>query len=123
MKLGRPIVTSSIAVGFVAVGLPGLLPHGVGRAVVADPSGRFPRLRRRRLGTRTKVYSRYYDPFAYFASVSAQPADRSRIVSFKALRRDLATRDLPRFAWIAPDLAHDGLHGSLRESDRYLSKL
>lgn len=104
--------------------------HAAGRNLVNQLSAAgiswsayFEGLPRGRLGTRTKVYSRYYDPFAYFASVSAEPADRSRIVSFKALRRDLATRDLPRFAWIAPDLAHDGHQGSLRESDRYLSKL
>jgi hypothetical protein len=32
-------------------------------------------------------------------------------------------RSAARFAWIAPDLVHDGHYASLRVSDRYLSRL
>jgi phosphatidylinositol-3-phosphatase len=75
------------------------------------------------LGRRTATYSPNYNPFVHYEGVRASSADRMRIVSFIALRRDLRRRRLPRFAWIAPDLLHDSHNASLRASDRYLSHL
>jgi phosphatidylinositol-3-phosphatase len=76
-----------------------------------------------RLGMRTALYTVHYDPFAYFETVSASALERSRIVSFGALHRDLSLARLPRFSWIAPNLSHDGHSSSLEATDRYVSKL
>ena len=76
-----------------------------------------------RLGMRTGLYTVHYNPFAYFETVSANALQRSRIVSFRSLNRDLALARLPRFSWIAPNLSHDGHSASLEATDRYVSKL
>jgi hypothetical protein len=76
-----------------------------------------------RFGLRTAVYNKHYNPFAYYEDFSGNATDRSRVVSFTALHRQLASGQLPRFSWIAPNLVHDGHYASIRESDRYVSKL
>jgi hypothetical protein len=76
-----------------------------------------------RPGRITRTYNPHYNPFVYFDGVRGRPADRSRIVGFPDLQRDLDQRRLPRFTWIAPSVWHDGHNGSLRQSDRYASRL
>ncbi len=76
-----------------------------------------------RLGLRTAVYNKHYNPFAYYTDLTANPRDRSRIVSFAPLQRDLAAHRLPRFAWIAPNLIHNGHYASLQTTDRYVAGL
>jgi hypothetical protein len=76
-----------------------------------------------RPGRITRTYNPHYNPFVYFDGVRGRPADRSRIVGFPDLQRDLHQRRLPRFTWIAPSVWHDGHNGSLPESDRYASRL
>ncbi len=76
-----------------------------------------------RLGLRTALYNKHYDPFAYYEGFTASPMNRSRIVSFADLGRDVAARRLPRFAWIAPNLLNDGHYASIHRGDGYLSKL
>jgi hypothetical protein len=68
-------------------------------------------------------YSAHYNPFTYFSRTRSHDATEDRIVSFAQLRHDLAARSLPRFSWIAPDLAHDGHNRSLRAADRYAHAL
>ena len=68
-------------------------------------------------------YTKHYNPFAYSERTADGPSGRRHVVSFDALRRDLATHGLPRFSWIAPDLANDGHNGSVNASDRYLSRV
>lgn len=73
----------------------------------------------------TTVTSRYtgaYNPFAHFRTLNTGAA-RQRIVSFRSLSQDLARRRLPRLAWITPDKLNDGHSASLRQADRYLSRL
>lgn len=68
-------------------------------------------------------YTRAYDPFVYFDSVTSRPSDRARLVGFSQLRADLRHGTLPRFSWLAPDLSHDGHNGSIGHTDRYLAGL
>jgi hypothetical protein len=68
-------------------------------------------------------YTKHYNPFAYSERTADGPSGRRHVVSFARLRRDLATHRLPRFSWIAPDLANDGHNGSVGASDRYLSRV
>jgi len=67
-------------------------------------------------------YTKHYNPFAYAEQVG-DGVGRKHVVGFGALRRDLRSRTLPRFSWIAPDLLHDGHNASVRASDRYVSRL
>jgi hypothetical protein len=76
-----------------------------------------------RPGRVTRTYNPHYNPFVYFDAVRGRPADRSRIVGFADLQRDLDQRRLPRFTWIAPSVRHDGHNGSLRETDSYAARL
>lgn len=73
-------------------------------------------------GRRAGDYSKHYNPFVYSEMIS-DTRDRSKVVGFGALGRDLRQRTLPRVAWIAPDLLHDGHNGSVRASDRFASNL
>jgi hypothetical protein len=68
------------------------------------------------------AYNPHYNPFAYTQALRA-PDPASDVTTFASLRRDLAHRSLPRFAWIAPNVWHDGHNGSLRAVDRFASGL
>lgn len=68
-------------------------------------------------------YSKHYNPFAYSEQVGEGAIARKHIVDFGSLRGDLRRGSLPRFSWITPDLLHDGHNGSVRASDRYVSRL
>jgi phosphatidylinositol-3-phosphatase len=68
-------------------------------------------------------YSAHYNPFTYYSRTRSRESTQDRIVSFTQLGGDLAARRLPRFSWIAPDLAHDGHNRSLRGTDRYVQRL
>lgn len=68
-------------------------------------------------------YSTHYNPFTYFDRIRDSSRDRTRIVSFAGLRSDLGAHRVPRLAWIAPDLRHDGHDASLAASDRYAARL
>jgi phosphatidylinositol-3-phosphatase len=68
-------------------------------------------------------YTKHYNPFAYSEQFGESAADKTHVVGFDALRRDLRSGTLPRFSWITPDLLHDGHNGSLRASDRFASHL
>jgi hypothetical protein len=67
-------------------------------------------------------YNPHYNPFAYTESLRA-PDPASDVTSFAALHRDLAQRSLPRFAWIAPNVWHDGHNAKLRAVDRFAQGL
>jgi phospholipase C len=68
-------------------------------------------------------YSKHLNPFVYYTSLAGQAADRSRIVPLRELQRDLQTRRLPRFLWIAPNLCHDSHYCPVRTSDSYVARL
>jgi hypothetical protein len=76
-----------------------------------------------RLTAPTHSYNPHYDPFAYYERVEQNRRARHRIVSFSALRHDIAHRQLPRFTWIAPDVFHDGHNATLRAADRFAADL
>jgi phosphatidylinositol-3-phosphatase len=68
------------------------------------------------------AYDPHYNPFAYTESLRASdPATDT--TSFAALHRDLAARTLPRFAWIAPNVWHDGHNGKLASVDGFARRL
>lgn len=76
-----------------------------------------------RPGAVTSTYNPHYNPFVYHDSVTSSASARARIIGFNRLHRDLHRGRLPRFSWIAPGVRHDGHNGSLRQSDRYASRL
>jgi hypothetical protein len=54
-------------------------------------------------------YAARHNPFVYFHSIIDSPACQANVVRLERLRRDLATRQsTPNFAFIAPNLCHDG---------------
>lgn len=76
-----------------------------------------------RLTNKTVRYNPFYNPFAYYERVSDPKKSRGGIVAFDRLRRDLASRRLQQFSWIAPNVFHDGHNHSLQGADRFASKL
>jgi hypothetical protein len=77
----------------------------------------------RQPGAITHEYNPHYNPFVYYESVRGIARDRARIVSFDDLYSDLQRGRMPRFAWIAPGVLHDGHKSTLREADRYAPRL
>jgi phosphatidylinositol-3-phosphatase len=77
----------------------------------------------RRPGPVTRLYNPHYNPFVYYETIRGIPRDRSRVVGFDALRSDLDDGQLPDFAWVAPNVRHDGHNSSLRAADRYAARL
>jgi phosphatidylinositol-3-phosphatase len=72
--------------------------------------------------TPTGSYDKHYNPFIYTESVDGRRIDRSKVVDFRRLRRDLRRGHLPRFSWIAPNVHHDGHEHSLRAADAYAAR-
>jgi phosphatidylinositol-3-phosphatase len=80
---------------------------------------------RRPLWTRVVIgaaYNPHYNPFAYTSALRA-PDPAADVTDFASLRRDLAQRTLPRFAWIAPNVWHDGHNGRLAAVDAAARRL
>jgi acid phosphatase len=68
------------------------------------------------------AYNPHYNPFAYTETLRA-PDPTADVTSFAALQRDLEQRALPRFAWIAPNVWHDGHNGKLATVDAFARRL
>ncbi len=70
-----------------------------------------------------KRYAKKHNPFAYFKTVTRDPARCAKIVPATQLRHDLAAGALPQFVFITPDLCNDTHDCSVAHGDRYLSQL
>jgi phosphatidylinositol-3-phosphatase len=76
-------------------------------------------------------YAARHDPFVYFHSIIDSPACAANVVNLERLRSDLAARrTTPNFAFISPNLCHDGHDapckngepGGLKSADEFLQK-
>ena len=65
------------------------------------------------------TYAVKHDPFVYFPGVVS--AQCSQVVPARALSEDLATGNLPRFAWLSPNLCHDMHDCPVSAGDAYLA--
>jgi len=63
----------------------------------------------------TETYAVKHDPFAYYG-----PACPANVVPFTAFASDLHAKT-PRFAWITPDVCHDGHDCPLAAADAWLA--
>jgi hypothetical protein len=68
-------------------------------------------------------YAKKHDPFMYYDSVAGNPARCQRVVPFTTLAHDLRRGAMPTYAFIAPNLCHDGHDCSIKDADRFLSRL
>ena len=82
-------------------------------------------------------YAARHDPFVYFHAIIDRPTCAARVVNLKALAADLQSiRTTPNFAFITPNLCHDGHDpsgsnttcadhepGGLRSADAFLEDL
>ena len=53
-------------------------------------------------------YAKKHDPFMYFRSITATPAQCARVVPHAQLSGDLAAGAAPPFLWVTPNLCNDG---------------
>jgi hypothetical protein len=68
-------------------------------------------------GASTGDYAKKHDPFLYYDGLR----HCRRVVGFGALVRDLRRGTMPRFAFISPNLCHDGHDCPLSTADRFLA--
>lgn len=68
------------------------------------------------------AYNPHYNPFAYTEALRT-PDPTADVTSFAGLRRDLKNRALPRFAWIAPNVWHDGHNVKIPTVDAFAHRL
>jgi hypothetical protein len=68
-------------------------------------------------------YAKKHDPFMYYDAIARHPARCRHVVGFDALSRDLRRGTLPAFAFISPNLCHDGHDCSVGVADRFLGRL
>jgi phosphatidylinositol-3-phosphatase len=66
-------------------------------------------------------YAKKHDPFAYYDSVTRNPARCRRIVPYRELAADVRTGRMPTIAWITPDLCNDSHDCGVRAGDRFLA--
>jgi phospholipase C len=57
-----------------------------------------------------QLYERKHDPFVSYADVQNNPSRMANIVDFSQFSTDLASKNVPNFAWISPDQCND-MHG------------
>jgi hypothetical protein len=67
-------------------------------------------------------YAKKHDPFLYFRDVASARTRRDRVVPFGQLARDLATRRLPDFSLVVPNLCDDMHDCSVSTGDGWLRK-
>ena len=68
-------------------------------------------------------YAKRHNPFVYFPSITELPRRCNRVVPETSLVADLERHHLPRFAWLTPDLCHDGHDCGFDAVDHYLYTL
>lgn len=74
-------------------------------------------------GAKAGRYVKRHDPFMYFPSIRSNPELCRRVVPGQRLDVDLRRHELPSFAWLSPDLCHDGHDCGLAVADRLLARL
>ena len=67
-------------------------------------------------------YAKKHDPFAYYTTITDNPAVRQHRAPDTARRRRACSR-APRFVWITPNLCHDMHDCSVSTGDRFLATL
>jgi phospholipase C len=73
-------------------------------------------------GCCTGRYAKKHVPFLYFRNVVTRPARVRRVVPLGRLWRDLASRRLPDFSLVVPDLCHDMHDCSVHMGDAWLGR-
>jgi len=68
-------------------------------------------------------YAKKHNPFAYYDTITANPARCRRVVPATELTPDVDNGRLPRFVWITPDLCNDMHDCRIGTGDRYLSRI
>ncbi|HET6866735.1 MAG TPA: alkaline phosphatase family protein [Solirubrobacteraceae bacterium] len=68
-------------------------------------------------------YAKKHDPFAYYTRITRDPARCANIVPLTRLSADERAAELPRYAWISPNLCHDMHDCSVSTGDRFLAGL
>ena len=74
-------------------------------------------------GSEAGGYAKKHDPFVYYTRLTAQRAACRHVVGLSTLNADERRGQLPRFAWITPNLCHDMHDCSTATGDRFLSRL
>jgi hypothetical protein len=77
------------------------------------------------------AYVRKHNPFAYFPTVTQNPAVCAHVVPFDQFASDASSGRLPQLVWVTPDLDHD-MHGEepgepedgdIAAADQFLGRL
>jgi hypothetical protein len=74
------------------------------------------------LGPVSGRYAKKHNPFAYFRPITGDAARVQRIVPIEELATDVATRRLPDFAFVVPDLCNSMHDCSVRVGDNWLRR-
>jgi hypothetical protein len=72
---------------------------------------------------RSGAYTKHHDPFMYFDGIRDSPQRCDKVVPFSQLAADLTAGQLPRFAFVVPDLDHDMHDGPISVADAWLRDL
>jgi phosphatidylinositol-3-phosphatase len=74
------------------------------------------------LGGFSGRYAKKHNPFAYFTPIIRDIARRQRIVPVGELRRDVASGELPDFAFLPPDLCNSMHDCAVKTGDAWLRR-
>jgi membrane-associated phospholipid phosphatase len=68
-------------------------------------------------------YAKKHNPFAYYDTITTNPARCRKVVPATELDGDIRAGRLPQFTWITPNLCNDMHDCKIGTGDRYLSRL
>ena len=72
-------------------------------------------------GAASGEYAKKHDPFMYFTSITAHPAQCQNVVPLESLTADVDSATAPDFIWVTPDLCDDGHDCSTATADSWLA--
>jgi hypothetical protein len=75
------------------------------------------------LGPQSGRYAKKHNPFVYYDTITRDPARCAKVVPLTELDRDIASRTVPRFVWVTPDLCNDMHDCAVEVGDRFLQNL
>ena len=71
-------------------------------------------------GSFYKLYAKKHDPFMYFKDIASSAKRRAHIVPFTQLAHDVATKKLPAFSLVVPNLCNDMHNCDVATGDAWL---
>lgn len=74
------------------------------------------------MGTSSGDYVKRHNPAAWYSDVVSSKVQQNKMVPFTQFSKDLASKTLPNYSIIIPNLMHDAHNGTMAQADQWLKQ-